>query len=155
MKVFIVTSVLVYSYYYYHSIVALITFTSSTFNGLESSGVISAGITISGGIVSSKDISIPITFNQGDVSGYIHKKSKLYKVSTTLFIALFLTLLEQWQPFHNLVKALFFCVSRSKAPSFFKKCLRSLSNRRHSIACFSSDFNWLFNHYFVNHFNDL
>ena len=44
---------------------ALITFTSSTFSGLESSGVISANITILGGIVSSKDINIPITFTSG------------------------------------------------------------------------------------------
>ena len=48
---------------------ALITFTSSTFSGLESSGVISASITISGGIVSSEDINIPITFTQGSTSG--------------------------------------------------------------------------------------
>ena len=48
---------------------ALITFTSSTFSGLESSGVISASITISGGIVSGKDINIPITFTQGTASG--------------------------------------------------------------------------------------
>jgi len=49
--------------------VALITFTSSTFSGLESSGVISATIAISGGIVSSKDINISITFTKGDASG--------------------------------------------------------------------------------------
>ena len=48
---------------------ALITFTSSTFSGLESSEVISASIIISGGIVSSKDINIPITFTQGNASG--------------------------------------------------------------------------------------
>ena len=48
----------------------MITFTSSTFSGLESSGLISASITIiSGGIVSSKDINIPITFTQGNASG--------------------------------------------------------------------------------------
>ena len=49
---------------------ALITFTSSTFSGLESSGVLSASIIISGGIVSSKDIiNIPITFTLGNTSG--------------------------------------------------------------------------------------
>ena len=50
---------------------ALITFISSTFSGLESSGIISASITISGGIVSSKDINIPITFTQGNASGQL------------------------------------------------------------------------------------
>ena len=48
---------------------ALITFTLSTFSGLESSTVVSASITISGGIVSSKDINIPITFTTGNASG--------------------------------------------------------------------------------------
>ena len=48
---------------------AMITFTSSTFSGLESSGVISATIAISGGIVSSKDINIPIIFKEGNASG--------------------------------------------------------------------------------------
>ena len=48
---------------------ALITFTSSTFSGLESSGVISASATISGGIVSSQNINIPITFTTGNASG--------------------------------------------------------------------------------------
>ena len=71
---------------------ALITFTSSTFSGLESSGVISAGIIISGGIISSQDINIPITFNQGDASGYMHTT---IKISTTLFITLLSTLLQQ------------------------------------------------------------
>ena len=48
---------------------ALITFTSSTFSGLESSGVVSATITISGGIVSSKDIDITVNFTEGTASG--------------------------------------------------------------------------------------
>ena len=48
---------------------ALIAFTSSTFSGLESSKVVSASIAISGGIVSSKDINIPITFTEGTASG--------------------------------------------------------------------------------------
>ena len=47
------------------STVAKITFKSSIFSGLESSGVISAIVTISGGIVSSRDISVPITFTAG------------------------------------------------------------------------------------------
>ena len=41
---------------------ALITFISSTFSGLELSEVIFASIEISGGIVSSKDINITIMF---------------------------------------------------------------------------------------------
>ena len=48
---------------------ALITFTSSTCSGLESSGVISTTIAISGGIVSSKDISVTVTFIEGSASG--------------------------------------------------------------------------------------
>ena len=68
MKVFIVTHLLLLlsSYCY---LVALMTFTSSTFSGLESSGVISASITISGGVVSGKDINIPITFTTGTALG--------------------------------------------------------------------------------------
>ena len=48
---------------------ALVTFTSSTFSGLESSGVILAGVTISGGIVSSKDINVSITFTEENATG--------------------------------------------------------------------------------------
>ena len=48
---------------------ALIAFTSSIFSGLESSRVISTTIAISGGIVSSKDINIKITFIEGSASG--------------------------------------------------------------------------------------
>ena len=48
---------------------ALITFTSSKFSGLESSEVISANIAISGGIVSSENINIPVMFTQGNASG--------------------------------------------------------------------------------------
>ena len=40
----------------------MITFSSSTFDGSESSGIISATIIISGGVVSSKDVNIPISF---------------------------------------------------------------------------------------------
>ena len=59
----------IHSCYYYYSIVALITFTSSTCSGLESSGVISTTIAILGGIVSSEDINITITFIEGSASG--------------------------------------------------------------------------------------
>ena len=57
---------------------ALITFTSSIFSGLESSGVISATIAISGGIVSSKDINIPITFIEEIASGQFYVSKKLH-----------------------------------------------------------------------------
>ena len=48
---------------------ARISFQSSTFNGTESSGVISATVVISGGIISSRDISVPITFTAGTATG--------------------------------------------------------------------------------------
>ena len=38
----------------------MITFSSSTFDGLESLGIVSATIVISGEVVSSKDIDIPV-----------------------------------------------------------------------------------------------
>ena len=47
----------------------MITFQSSTFIGTESSGVIAATVLISGGIVSSNDISVPIMFTQGTATG--------------------------------------------------------------------------------------
>ena len=47
----------------------MITFQSSTFSGTESSEVISATVLISGGIVSSSDISVPIMFTQGTAIG--------------------------------------------------------------------------------------
>ena len=47
----------------------MITFSSSTFSGTESSGVISATVIISGGIVSSEDITVPISFSSGNASG--------------------------------------------------------------------------------------
>ena len=47
----------------------MITFQSSTFSGTESSEVISATVLISGGIVSSGDISVPIMFTQGTAIG--------------------------------------------------------------------------------------
>ena len=49
---------------------ARISFESSTFNGTESSGVISATVVISGGIVSSRDISVPIVLNGVTATGY-------------------------------------------------------------------------------------
>ena len=47
----------------------MITFSSSTFSGTESSEVISATVVIAGGIVSSSDISVPIMFTQGTATG--------------------------------------------------------------------------------------
>ena len=47
----------------------MITFQSSTFSGTESSEVVSATVLISGGIVSSSDISVPIMFTQGTAIG--------------------------------------------------------------------------------------
>ena len=47
----------------------MITFSSSTFDGLESLGVVSATIIISGEAVSSKDITIPVNFTPGTASG--------------------------------------------------------------------------------------
>ena len=49
---------------------ARISFQSSTFNETESSGVISATVVISGGIVSSRDISVPIVLNGVTATGY-------------------------------------------------------------------------------------
>ena len=48
---------------------AIVELTSSTFSGLESSGVITAAITISGGIVSSNDIDVQVTFTEGNALG--------------------------------------------------------------------------------------
>ena len=48
---------------------ARITFESSTFSGTESSEVISATVVISGGIVSSRDISVLISFTAGTATG--------------------------------------------------------------------------------------
>ena len=47
----------------------MVTFSSSTFDGSESSGIVSATIIISGGIVSSKDINIPVSFTPGTAAG--------------------------------------------------------------------------------------
>ena len=54
---------------YCYCTVAMITFTSSTFNGSELSGVISATVIKSGGIVSSRDINVSITFTEGTATG--------------------------------------------------------------------------------------
>ena len=48
---------------------ARISFESSAFSGTESSGVILATIIISGGIVSSRDIRVPITFTPVTAQG--------------------------------------------------------------------------------------
>ena len=50
---------------------ARIAFESSTFSGLESSGVISATVMISGGITSSRDISVPVTMSPGTAIGIV------------------------------------------------------------------------------------
>ena len=50
----------------------MIAFESSTFSGSESSGVISATVIISGGIISSRDISVPVTFTPGTATGYLN-----------------------------------------------------------------------------------
>ena len=46
-----------------------IEFSSSTFSGLESSGIVPVTIIISGGVVSSKDINIPVSFTPGTALG--------------------------------------------------------------------------------------
>ena len=48
---------------------ATISFSSSTFDGSESSGIVSATIIISGGVVSSKDFNIPVSFIPGTAVG--------------------------------------------------------------------------------------
>ena len=47
----------------------MITFSSSTFDGSESSGSVSATIIISSGVVSSKDINIQISFTSETTMG--------------------------------------------------------------------------------------
>ena len=47
----------------------MITFGSTTFNGTETSQVISATVVISGGIVSSRNINVLISFTQGNATG--------------------------------------------------------------------------------------
>ena len=59
---------IIYSTYDYF-LVALIQFTSSTFSELESSRILSVGVMISGGIVSSKNITIQITFVSENATG--------------------------------------------------------------------------------------
>ena len=50
-------------------LVARIQFASSMFSGLESSGVLSVSIIILGGIVSSRDITVQITFVSETATG--------------------------------------------------------------------------------------
>ena len=52
---------------------ARITFQSSTFNGTETSEVITATVEIEGGIVSSRAISVPVMFTQGTATGTLYK----------------------------------------------------------------------------------
>ena len=47
----------------------MITFSSSTFSGSESSGVIPATVIILGGIISTRDITVPITFTEITATG--------------------------------------------------------------------------------------
>ena len=66
----------------------MITFSSSTFSGTESSGVISATVIISGGIVSSRDITVPITFTEGTATGiYYSGITFLYPIVTVHCVA--------------------------------------------------------------------
>ena len=51
---------------------AMITFESSTFNGSESSGVVTVTVILLEGIVSSKDISVPITFTTENATGTMY-----------------------------------------------------------------------------------
>ena len=50
----------------------MITFESSTFNGSESSGVVTVTVILLEGIVSSKDISVPITFTKENATGTMY-----------------------------------------------------------------------------------
>ena len=54
----------------YYCIVAMIAFETLAFSGSESSGEILATVIILGGIVSSGDISVPITFISDTATGY-------------------------------------------------------------------------------------
>ena len=47
----------------------MITFGSSTFNGTETSEVISTTVVISGGIVSSRNINVSISITAGNATG--------------------------------------------------------------------------------------
>ena len=78
MKVFICSKYVSVVYYYCYT-VAVITFSSPTYDGLESSGVVSATIIISGVVVSSKDINIIVTisFTPGTASGNINYEISL------------------------------------------------------------------------------
>ena len=47
----------------------VIAFTSSVFSGLESSAMLSSTVTIAGGVISSIDINVPVTFTAGTATG--------------------------------------------------------------------------------------
>ena len=68
MKVLICSKYVSIVYYYCYT-VAVITFSSPTYDGLELSGVVSATIIISGVVVSSKDIIVTISFTPGTALG--------------------------------------------------------------------------------------
>ena len=63
---------------------ARITFQSSTFSGTETSEVISATVEIAGGIVSSRDIDVPISFTPGTALGNNISKGKFTHVGSQL-----------------------------------------------------------------------
>ena len=58
----------------------MIIFSSSIFSGSESSGIISATVIISRGIVSSRDINVSITFTEGNATGTVCIKKSLYYI---------------------------------------------------------------------------
>ena len=76
MKVFICSKYVSVVYYYCYT-VAVIAFSSPTYDGLESSGVVSATIIISGVVVSSKDIIVTISFTPATASGNINYEISL------------------------------------------------------------------------------
>ena len=57
----------------------MITFESPTFNGSESSGVVTVTVVLLDGIVSSKDISVPITFTKENATGTMNVLLKFSK----------------------------------------------------------------------------
>ena len=67
----------------------MISFQSSTFSGSESSGVIMATVIISGGIVSSRDINVPISFTAGTATGGVYCNCT-YNVAKYIGLAIWL-----------------------------------------------------------------
>ena len=47
----------------------IVTFSTSTFKGSELSGGVLTTVVISGGVISSKDINIPVSFTPGTALG--------------------------------------------------------------------------------------